>query len=230
LSLGRRLLGSLWSGGSAPAAANEARWVVLDVETTGLDIHHDALLAVAAVAVQIDPEGPRRRMRLNLADSFEALVQHHTPVADKSNILLHGIGVQSQRQAQPASQVLQDLTRWIADAPLLAFHAAFDEAILKRALRESGLGRWPNPWLDLAPVVRGLAGASSRHSLDEWMAHFSIPCAQRHQAAADTLATAELLLHLWPLACRRGFTRFAQWQGLAEQQRWLDRRASGAQG
>ena len=33
---------------------------------------------------------------------------------------------------------------------------------------------------------------------DDWLTHFGIHCAQRHQAAADTLATAELLLKLWP--------------------------------
>jgi DNA polymerase III subunit epsilon len=226
LSLARRLLGSLWPGRPVLAEANETRWVVLDVETTGLDIHHDALLAVAAIAVQIDSAGPQRRMRLNLADSFEALVQHHTPVADKSNILLHGIGVESQRQAEPATLVLQRFTQWIGDSPLLAYHAAFDEAILKRALRESRLARWANPWLDLAPVARGLAGAEVGPSLDDWMTHFAIPCAQRHQAAADTMATTELLQHLWPLAQRRGLKCFADWSGLAQGQVWLDRRSS----
>jgi DNA polymerase-3 subunit epsilon len=35
-------------------------------------------------------------------------------------------------------------------------------------------------------------------SLDEWMAHFGITCAVRHQAAADTLAECELLQRVWP--------------------------------
>ena len=34
-------------------------------------------------------------------------------------------------------------------------------------------------------------------SLDEWMAHFGIGCAVRHQAAADAMAECELL-RIWP--------------------------------
>ena len=59
-------------------------------------------------------------------------------------------------------------------------------------------------------------------SLDAWMAHFGITCAVRHQAAADTLATAELLLALWPAACR-ALPRpdFKAVAALAAQRRWL---------
>ena len=45
----------------------------------------------------------------------------------------------------------------------------------------------------------------------------------RHQAAADTLATAELLLKLWPAALRelRGDAGFAAVKRLADQRKWL---------
>jgi DNA polymerase III epsilon subunit-like protein len=39
-----------------------ARWVVLDVETTGLDVRHDRLLAIAAIALQV-----HRRPRVHRA-------------------------------------------------------------------------------------------------------------------------------------------------------------------
>jgi DNA polymerase-3 subunit epsilon len=61
-------------------------------------------------------------------------------------------------------------------------------------------------------------------SLDEWMEALGIRCAVRHQAAADTLATAELLLRLWPqvVAQKQG----EDWRALsrlAAQRRWLPR-------
>jgi hypothetical protein len=45
----------------------------------------------------------------------------------------------------------------------------------------------------------------------------------RHQAAADTLATAELLQKLWPAALRemRGKVTFAGASQVAAQRRWL---------
>ena len=60
-------------------------------------------------------------------------------------------------------------------------------------------------------------------SLDQWMATLQISCAVRHQAAADTLATAELLLKLWPGAVREagGELTFAAARRLAAQRKWL---------
>ena len=60
-------------------------------------------------------------------------------------------------------------------------------------------------------------------SLDEWMDAMHIRCAMRHQAAADTLATAELLLKLWPAALRAlgGTVEFSKACQLAAQRRWL---------
>ena len=63
---------SRWFGAEDRVAIGEPRWVVLDVETTGLDIHHDELLAIAGVAVQLqDGTAPR----IALHDSFEAVLK-----------------------------------------------------------------------------------------------------------------------------------------------------------
>ena len=83
--------------------------------------------------------------------------------------------------------------------------------------------RPPNPWLDLEPLAAVLHPKVRARSLDEWMAQMGIQCAVRHQAAADTLATAELLQKLWPAALRemRGKVTFAGASQVAAQRRWL---------
>jgi hypothetical protein len=43
----------------------------------------------------------------------------------------------------------------------------------------------------------------------------------RHQAAADTLATAELLLRLWPMARAQRCDSFEGLAALIKHQRWL---------
>jgi DNA polymerase-3 subunit epsilon len=58
-------------------------------------------------------------------------------------------------------------------------------------------------------------------TLDDWLQRFNIDCAQRHQAAADTLATAELLLRLWPAAQAEGAKDFRGFARLASRRRWL---------
>jgi DNA polymerase-3 subunit epsilon len=213
---------TLWSrlvGGFAPAAPQSQRWVVLDVESTGLDAHEDHLLAIAAVAVHFDAGAPR----IVLDDSFEALLQYHGPSTDKDNILVHGIGVGAQRAGLPPVQALTAFEQWAGAAPLVAFHAAFDEAMIGRAMQTHLRRTLRNPWLDLAPVVAALHPTQRAQALDDWLDAFAIPCAVRHQAAADTLATAELLLRCWPAARANGS---ASWQGclaLQRAQRWLSR-------
>jgi DNA polymerase III subunit epsilon len=219
----RRWLGLRDGHTAAEDSAEPARWIVLDVETTGLDSRRDHLLAVAAVAVHV-AEGDC----IKLGDSFDAVLQHESAQGepDRPNILLHGIGVGRQRAGAPRAEALSAFEAWAAGAPLVAFHAAFDRAMLERARRELGLSVPANPWLDLEPLAAVLRRDIRARSLDEWMAALGIACAVRHQAAADTFATAELLLRLLPALRRElrtpaGALRFAAVQELAEQRRWL---------
>ncbi|MFM7972712.1 MAG: hypothetical protein ACKPCJ_10670, partial [Betaproteobacteria bacterium] len=48
------------------------RWLVVDVESSGLDPSRDRLLAIAAVAVHFDEDF--RHPRIELGDAFEVLL------------------------------------------------------------------------------------------------------------------------------------------------------------
>lgn len=207
-----------WGTPDVPLDAR--RWVVVDVETTGLDMRHDELLAIAAVAVHFDEAD---KLHIPLHDSFEAVLHHDSASTDKDNILVHGIGVGAQRAGAPPPQVLADFERWLGASPLIAWHAAFDRTMIGRGAKRHLERELPNPWLDLAPVAAGLHPEIGLDALDDWLEHFGIVCVARHNAAADALATAELLLRLWPLARTK---RCADWASLAameRHQRWLKR-------
>jgi DNA polymerase III subunit epsilon len=202
-----------------PPALDAQRWVVLDVESSGLRPTTDRLLAIAAIAVTMTPG----RALIDLGDSFEVVLrQPEATVADKQNILLHGIGLGAQLGGTDPAQALAAFESFCGDSPLVAFHAAFDRALIERACL-AHLGHRPaNGWLDLEPLAAVLHPQIKARSLDEWMAHFDITCAVRHQAAADTLATAELLQKLWPAACRElRRPDFRSAVALAAQRRWL---------
>lgn len=198
------------------------RWVVVDVESSGLDTQHDRLLAIAAVGVHLN-RGPHPT--IVTGDSFEVVLRQGEAQAratTKSNILLHGIGVGAQRHGIEPAEALQAFVQWLGDAPLLAYHSAFDETMIKRDLLAVLGQTLPNAWTDLAEVAAALYPQAPKRSLDEWMAHFGIQCTHRHQAAADVWATAELLQHLWPQVCRQLPRRdYAALAELARQRRWL---------
>lgn len=210
-----------WFSRRGTPAVDDDRWVVLDVESSGLDPKRDRLLAIAGIAVRRDAVGTPRIM---LADSFEVVLRQPDAPVDKANILVHGIGVGAQRQGVEPLQALEAFERWAGSAPLIGFHVAFDEALIQRAMRSVLRRRLANPWIDLADVAQVVRPDVPGRSLDEWMQALGIRCAVRHQAAADTLATAELMLRLWPQVLTQN--EGADWRALARlaaQRRWLPR-------
>ena len=216
--------GWLRRGAASEDPAGGDRWLVLDVESSGLDPYRDALLSIAALALRQD--GPR--LRIVLGDSFEVTLQRSVEVVDKANVLVHGIGVGAQRAGTTPDEALRAFAAFAGNAPLIGFHSAFDRSLVERAQRTAQLPLLRNPWLDLAelaPVLHPAAsGEKARTALDDWLAHFGICCVARHQAAADALATAELLMRLWPAARRQGAARgFRTLAGLAAARRWLPR-------
>ncbi len=204
----------------AAGAVDEVRWVVLDVETSGLDPQHDQLLAIAAIAVRVDWGG--QRLSITPGDSFEVVLRQSSVACVKDNILLHGIGLQRQREGVPPEEGLRAFAGFIGDSPLLAFHAPFDQAMIGRQVRTHLGADLANPWVDIEQLCAVTHEKVRARTLDEWLAHFGIVCAQRHQAAADTLAECELLQRIWPqmtAQCRC----WRDVEKLAAQQRWIVR-------
>jgi DNA polymerase-3 subunit epsilon len=192
---------------------------MLDVETSGLDPARDRLLAIAAIGLRVDWRA--KRLSVVLGDSFEVVLQQEAP-SPRDNILLHGIGVQRQREGVPVPRALRAFADFAGEAPLLAFHAAFDEALIGRHMRRALGAPPPNRWLDIEPLCAVTHPEAAARSFDEWLAHFGIRCAARHQAIADTLAACDLLQRIWPrIAAECGSWR--EVERLATHHRWMPR-------
>ena len=104
----------------------------------------------------------------------------------------------------------------------MAFHAAFDQRMINRFARQHLGQDLPNPWVDVDHLCAVTYEKVRARALDDWMTHFGIHCAVRHQAAADTLAECELLQHIWPRVTAQ-CKSWADVEHLAAQHRWLPR-------
>jgi len=169
---------------------SQARWVVIDCETSGLDPRRDRLLSVGAIRV--------RSERIELGEAFSAGVRPAL-ASGAENILVHGIGGDAQLAAPPPEEVLPQLARFLEGSVPVAFHAWFDREVLQRA----GLPTPPR-WLDLEPLAHALYPGKELRTLDEWTGAFGIQPAARHDALLDALASAELLLVLLARARNAG--------------------------
>ncbi|MBS1185822.1 MAG: polymerase subunit epsilon [Proteobacteria bacterium] len=184
----------------------DLRWCVVDVETGGLDAQRDPLLAIGAVAIE--------HQRIALDASLEIGLAQAQSTAD-ANILIHGISGSEQRAGHAPHEALLSWLEFTRGAPLVAFHAAFDQTVLQRAVRDQlGLA------IAAAPLLFPDAAPHCRH-LDDWLAHFGIAVYARHGALADAYATAELWLVLLQAAQRENITTAQQLRRLLRARRWL---------
>jgi DNA polymerase-3 subunit epsilon len=227
-------LGRRWRRGPALDAALEARlaaWralerpdpaaglaaqriVVVDVESSGLDPYRDRLLSIGAVAVQGGA--------VRLAEAFSTTLRQDRP-SDESNILVHRIGGTAQMEGRQPAAALMDFLDFAGKAPLAGFNADFDRVLIERA-SEGALGAAPGgEWLDLAVLAPALFPDRARaaRDLDGWLREFAIENHARHEALADALATAQLLLPVLAAAGAQGIVTCGGLLGLQKGYRWL---------
>lgn len=179
-----------WERLPAPSEAvpiEAARFVVVDTETTGPDPARAGLLSVGACEVE--------RGSARLGNAFEVRLRPRD-VSHVENVLIHHIGQGAQRAAEPAADGLVDWLAFCGRPVFVGFHAGFDALVLGRHVRECLGARLPDAWLDVRILLCGLFPGPTRSTLDldGWLEAFGITLSARHSAAADALATAQLLL------------------------------------
>lgn len=186
-----------------------SRYVVVDVESSGLNTARDHLIAIGAIAVN--------NGHIPLRDSLEIVLQQ-TQASEKDNILIHGIGGTDQREGTPPVEALLSFLEYLGKDPLIAFHVAFDQAMINHAIRQFLGIKFEHAWVDLAYVAPALLPriARSTRALDDWTERFRISNYARHNALADALATAELFLALAPLLASHGAANFRDVKTLAQ--------------
>jgi len=190
------------------------RYVVVDVESTGLDVHRDRLLAIGAVTIEAS--------RIVLGRSFRRVLRQDR-ASDHANILVHGIGGSAQTAGDDPATVLLDFLDFIGKDPLVGFHAAFDEIMLHKASRRHLGQGFRRTWIDialLAPALREVAAGKTK-GFDDWLSDHGILNYSRHDALADALATAQLFLALGRRADAAGLASAAELLESARSQAWL---------
>lgn len=192
-------------------ALGETRFVAVDVETTGLDPRRDRLLAIGATAVE---DG-----RLVPGAGLSEVLRNEAG-STRENILIHGLGPDAQARGAPRELALMAFLEFAGKDPLVAFHAAFDRAVLDRAARETLGVRTLNPWLDLASLAPALFPEARlrQAGLDEWLGYFGLRAHARHRALYDAAAAGELFLILLARARARGIGTLGALLAAAEHQ------------
>ena len=208
----QRLLRLPESAGLGDHALRAQRWVVVDLETSGLNLNRDQVLSIGAMVIE---DGA-----IDFSQTFErTLLRTDNPLSP--SVLLHGLGPSAIAAGSDPADALLDFMAFVGDSPLLAFHAPFDQHMLTRALKDSLGYRLQHAFMDVAALAPMLCPQHQGREagLDHWIKHFNLYVEDRHNASADALATAELALILFSRVRAQGIDspqalqqRLNQWQ------------------
>jgi DNA polymerase-3 subunit epsilon len=169
---------------------------VLDLEMSGLDPAGGHVMAAGMV--------PVRGRAIRVGEGYATLVRTTGPL-DMSGVAAHQL-LPDQAAAAPAlEEVVAEIDRRLDGAVLVVHAAEIDLPFLRRAYRDCGRA-WPDtPVVDTLQLMR----RHERHRLvdepleaavparlSEARARLGLPHHDAHDAFADAVATAELLLVL----------------------------------
>jgi len=160
-------------------------YVALDLETTGLDPHHDRVIEVGAVAFTPD----------RVLDRLERLVDPGRSVPE-AVLRLTGIRVAELREAGAQGPALAGLAALLRGREPVGHGASLDIDFLAAA------GIWPpgTEILDTLQVARILLPSSPSHSLPALALELGLEQPRPHRALDDADATRQLFLRLREVA------------------------------
>ncbi len=162
-----------------------ARYVVLDVETTGLDVFmgHE-ICEIAALSL----EGGRIR------ESFGTLVNPCRPIPPDAGAI-NGITDEMVRDAPTMTDVLPGLLDFLGRESVLVIHnAPFDMAFIQSKLIKLKLEPLSNLVVDTLVLAKREFGGGG-NSLGRLAARLSLEQGTPHRALGDTETTARLFLY-----------------------------------
>ena len=192
-----------------------ARFVALDLETTGPNMLQDVIISIGAVAVEA------RAVRHD--STFDVVLRQRRP-SEVENILVHQIGGQQQMAGAAPVEALMDFLEFLDESVAIAFRAEFDETVLMREVNQVlGLPQ-QHTFLDLAVLLPAVFPGTSNDSLDDWSAHFGIRPIGRHRAIADAYTNGQLMLLVLEQAQRNGLTKVGDLIAMERAQKWLGKR------
>lgn len=195
---------------------SDAPIVVYDLETSGLNVNEDTVLAIGAVTI--------KNGAIALGDVFLEVLAAPAHLNRQSQ-LIHGLTHKDLAAGSPPGPVLLRFLEYSTNRIWAAYHAEFDRVMLQKALVNwLGVTFDPRPLdiTELAPMLFPAKGPASG-PLDHWLQAFGLTVSERHNALADAMVTAELMLILLDRAHQQGYRTWGELRDAVHHWRQLQR-------
>ncbi|WP_282606467.1 3'-5' exonuclease [Pelagibius sp. Alg239-R121] len=169
--------------------------LVLDCETTGLDVQLDRIVSIGAVRLY----GGRTYPGI----SFDRLVNPGIAIPSVSQAI-HGISDDMVCGLPGFAEVYGELQPLLTNCVVIGHNVSFDLAMLRREFELAGL-TWEQPlFLDSLLLASTLDPVSTSLELEALAAEYGVDVHGRHTALGDSLVTAEIYCRMLPRLADRG--------------------------
>jgi len=175
--------------------------VVLDTETTGLDVATDRIVQIGAVRM--------RGAGLREDESLSLKVDPGVPIPPEST-RIHHLGDADVAGAPAAPEAMARLAGFIGGAVVVGHNIHFDLAVLRHeAARHSFEWREPRA-LDLELIGAELVRGRVDNSIEVLALSYGVEVSGRHTALGDALVTARILVAMLEPLRQRGVRSLAE--------------------
>jgi DNA polymerase III subunit epsilon len=180
-------------------------FVILDTETTGLNVKSDYILSFGAIKL--------KKYCLRVDSCIEVYLK--APSIPGNSYQVHEL--LTPTQVTDLRQFAEQLLAYIGTDILVGHHLSFDLSMLQKALKPFGFRKFMNPTLDTIQLAMRLEqgihydssfGKPEEYALDTLCKRYAVPLDDRHTAAGDALLTAQLLMKLLKKAENMGIKDF----------------------
>jgi DNA polymerase-3 subunit epsilon len=185
---------------------DSAEFIVVDLETTGLEPLKDEIVSIGWVLVT--------RSRVLLASASHIVIRTGNPM--NQSAIVHGLRDSDLAAGAPLSQALDEFLSALAGRVLVAHHAPLDCSFLDRACTKIYGVPLLTRCVDTLELEkrrrahRNQSFSSGALRLGALRDHYGLPRVRAHNALADAIATAELLLVMARRRQGRGKIALAQ--------------------
>jgi DNA polymerase III subunit epsilon len=155
-------------------------FVVLDLETTGLDAYRNEIIEIGAIRLSSEVE---------VLGSFQSLVKPSKPLPRNITSLIGISQEMVDRDGATLEIALAQFLTFIGDLPLVAFNAQFDMAFLASAAKRCGITINNNYSCALQAARRAWPGRQS-YKLSDLAKAADLPLDDTHRSLGDCKRTA----------------------------------------
>jgi DNA polymerase-3 subunit epsilon/CBS domain-containing protein len=178
--------------------------IVLDLETTGLDVRTDRIVQIGAVLMTDGQIDRKNIISINVDPGIEI---------PELSTRIHGLTAKDLKGKPKTDEALTRLKEVIGELPVIGFNIGFDLAVLENEAKRINMD-WDTPPAIclrlLSQCIFGAGRSAIMSDLDDLASYFNINTKARHSASGDALITAEIFVNLIPTLNKDGVRTFAE--------------------